>query len=413
MEEKDLFDIEKTLSDFGLTSEKYEELLKDCSDKVHRVKDVDWSEISEKYNIGWNGDSIRKAQQPILLGGTFVSEYYKWKESQNKNKDDEDYLKEYQEMKRELERAKIQYRDERNAWSKQNYTATRIDETLDILDRKLSDQGKVNYDVHNTPVINSDNDLICILSDLHIGATFKSLWGEYNTDIAKERLNKYLNEILRIQKVHGSEKCYVSLQGDLISGSIRRTIQVSNKENVIEQVKIAIELIGAFCYELTKYFNHVYLSNVVGNHSRLIENKEDSIHDERLDDLIGWSVGKNLEHIENFHMLTHRKLDIGIADLCVRNKTYIVVHGDNDQFNKQGLLNLCSMIGFFPYACLYGHLHTPSYDEINGVKMVRSGSLCGSGDSYTIEKRLCGDPSQTVLVCSNNGIDCIYNVNLK
>lgn len=413
MEEKDLFDIEKTLSDFGLTSEKYEELLKDCSDKVHRVKDVDWSEISEKYNIGWNGDSIRKAQQPILLGGTFVSEYYKWKESQNKNKDDEDYLKEYQEMKRELERAKIQYRDERNAWSKQNYTATRIDETLDILDRKLSDQGKVNYDVHNTPVINSDNDLICILSDLHIGATFKSLWGEYNTDIAKERLNKYLNEILRIQKVHGSEKCYVSLQGDLISGSIRRTIQVSNKENVIEQVKIAIELIGAFCYELTKYFNHVYLSNVVGNHSRLIENKEDSIHDERLDDLIGWSVGKDLEHIENFHMLTHRKLDIGIADLCVRDKTYIVVHGDNDQFNKQGLLSLCSMIGFFPYACLYGHLHTPSYDEINGVKMVRSGSLCGSGDSYTIEKRLCGDPSQTVLVCSNNGIDCIYNVNLK
>lgn len=99
--------------------------------------------------------------------------------------------------------------------------------------------------------------------------------------------------------------------------------------------------------------------------------------------------------------------------ICVRNKTYIVVHGDNDQFNKQGLLNLCSMIGFFPYACLYGHLHTPSYDEINGVKMVRSGSLCGSGDSYTIEKRLCGDPSQTVLVCSNNGIDYIYNVNLK
>ena len=90
-----MFDIEKTLSDFGLTPEKYEELLKDCSDKVHKVKDIDWSEISEKYNVGWNGDSIRKAQQPILLGGTFVSEYYKWKESQDKNKDDDEYLKEY------------------------------------------------------------------------------------------------------------------------------------------------------------------------------------------------------------------------------------------------------------------------------------------------------------------------------
>lgn len=323
------------------------------------------------------------------------------------------YAKEVQIMKRELERLKIQYRDERNAWNKQNYTAARIDETLGILDEKLSYQGRYNFDIHDIPNINSDNDLIVILTDLHIGQTFKSYWGEYNTDIAKQRLNKYLNEILRIQKIHDSEKCYVSLQGDLISGSIRRTIQVSNKENVIEQIKIAIELISSFCYQLTKHFRHVYLSNVAGNHSRLIENKEDAIHDERLDDLIGWSVGKNLEHIENFHMLSHRKLDIGIVDLCVRNKTYIVVHGDVDQFNKQGLLNLCSMIGFFPYACLYGHLHTPSYDEVNNVKMIRSGSLSGGGDDYTIEKRLNGDPSQTVLVCNDNGIDCIYNVNLK
>ena len=405
-----MFDIEKTLSDFGLTPEKYEELLKDCSDKVHKVKDIDWSEISEKYNVGWNGDSIRKAQQPILLGGTFVSEYYKWKESQDKNKDDDEYLKEYQVMKRELERAKIQFRDERNAWSKQNYADSRIEETLDILDRKISTQGKINFEVHNTPVLDGDNDLICVLSDLHIGQTFKSLWGEYNTDIAKERLNKYLDEILVIQKVHSSEKCFILLQGDVISGNIHRTIQISNKENVIEQIKIAIELISSFCYELTKYFSQVYLYNVAGNHSRLVENKDIAVHNERFDDFIGWDVGRTLKHIENFHMITHRNLDIGIADMNVRNKTYIAVHGDFDAFNKQGVLNLCSMLGFFPYACLYGHLHTPSYDEVNGVKMVRSGSLSGSGDDYTIEKRLCGEPCQTVLVCDKKGIRCTYNV---
>ena len=405
-----MFDIEKTLSDFGLTPEKYEELLKDCSDKVHKVKDIDWSEISEKYNVGWNGDSIRKAQQPILLGGTFVSEYYKWKESQNKNKDDDEYLKEYQVMKRELERAKIQFRDERNAWNKQNYADSRIEETLDILDRKISTQGKINFEVHNTPVLDGDNDLICVLSDLHIGQTFKSLWGEYNTDIAKERLNKYLDEILVIQKVHSSEKCFILLQGDVISGNIHRTIQISNKENVIEQIKIAIELISSFCYELTKYFSQVYLYNVAGNHSRLVENKDIAVHNERFDDFIGWDVGRTLKHIENFHMITHRNLDIGIADMNVRNKTYIAVHGDFDAFNKQGVLNLCSMLGFFPYACLYGHLHTPSYDEVNGVKMVRSGSLSGSGDDYTIEKRLCGEPCQTVLVCDKKGIRCTYNV---
>ena len=74
-----MFDIEKTLAEYGLTPERYEELLKDCSDKVHKVSDIDWSEIADRYGIEWNGDSLRKAQQPPLLGGAFVKEYYQWK----------------------------------------------------------------------------------------------------------------------------------------------------------------------------------------------------------------------------------------------------------------------------------------------------------------------------------------------
>ena len=407
-----MFDIEKELKNKNLTPEIYENILKDCSNKVHKIGNLEWIDIVNKYGLKIHYDVLRKASQTIF-GGTFVSEYYKWKESQNKNKDDDEYLKEYQEIKRKLEREKIKFRDERNAWNKQNYTASRIDETLEILDRKLSNQGKINFEYHERPTVFGDTDLLCVLSDLHIGQTFKSYWGEYNTDIAKRRLDKYLNEILYIQAVHGSEKCYLILQGDLISGNIHRTIQISNKENVIEQMKIAIELISSFCYELTKHFSEVYLFNVVGNHSRLVENKDIAVHDERLDDFIGWDVGRTLDHIENFHMVSYRNLDIGIADINVRGKNYIAVHGDNDAFNKQGVLNLSSMLGFFPYACLYGHLHTPSYDEVNGIKMIRSGSLSGAGDDYTIEKRLSGEPSQTVLVCDEKGIRCIYNVGLK
>ena len=324
-----------------------------------------------------------------------------------------EYQKQVEEMNRELMRNKIKFRDERNAWNKQNYTAARIDETLNILDEKITKQGRINFKIHDFPITTGDNDLLVMLTDLHIGQTFKSMWGEYNTDIAKVRLNQYLNEILKIQKTHGSEKCYVSLQGDLISGNIHSTIQISNRENVIEQMKIAIELISSFCYELTKYFSQVYLYNVSGNHSRLVENKDKAVHGERLDDFIGWDVGRTLEHIDNFHMIQHRNLDLGIADINIRGKSYISLHGDFDTFNKQGVLNLCSMLGFFPYACLYGHLHTPSTDEVNGIKMIRSGSLSGSGDDYTIEKRLCSKPSQTVMVCTDKGIKCIYNVELN
>ena len=54
-----------------------------------------------------------------------------------------------------------------------------------------------------------------------------------------------MNEVIAIQKVHNCENCYISLQGDMISGNIHKTIQVTNRENVIEQIKIASELIGS------------------------------------------------------------------------------------------------------------------------------------------------------------------------
>ena len=322
------------------------------------------------------------------------------------------YAKEVTEMKRELERAKIQFRDERNAWQKQNYIAARTESKLDLLEEKLLEIGKVEFTNHENVEIKSDNDLLVILSDLHIGQCFSSFWGEYNSDIARDRLDQLLLEIIRIGQRHNSEKVYVSIQGDLISGSIHKALAITNRENVIEQIKLAAELISSFCYELSKYFSRVLIANVSGNHSR-IDKKEDALHDERFDDLISWIVEKSLNHIENVTVLQHRNLDSGISDLNIRGKTYIGVHGDYDSFTKNGVANLVLMLGFVPYAVTFGHMHTCAVDECNGIKMIRGGSLSGSGDSYTIEKRLSGKPSQMICVCSNKGVEAYYTVELN
>lgn len=330
--------------------------------------------------------------------------------NQSKFVNSDSQIKEIEAQKRELERAKIKFRDERNAWQKQNYIDARVEQKLDLLEEELLSQGRVNFDIHDNVNISSDNDILVILSDFHIGQTFRSIWGEYNSDIAKKRLNQLLNEIIAIQKLHNSEKCYVSLQGDMLSGNIHKTIQVTNRENVIEQIKIASELISSFCYELTKYFSVVFMSSVSGNHSRM-DRKDEALHDERLDDIITWGVELSLKHIDNFHVL-NRKLDNGIADMDIRGKSYIAVHGDFDGYNKTGVSNLCMHLGFIPYAITYGHLHTCAIDETNGVKMIRGGSLAGSGDDYTIEKRLSGKPSQMVCVCNKKGVACYYPIEL-
>lgn len=271
--------------------------------------------------------------------------------NQSKFVDSNAQIREIEVQKRELERKKIQFRDERNAWQKQNYIDARVEQKLDLLEGQLLSQGKINFDIHDNVNINSDNDMLIILSDFHIGQCFRSVWGEYNSNIAQKRLNQLLNEIISIQKTHNSEKCYISLQGDMLSGNIHKTIQVTNRENVIDQIKIASELISSFCYELTKYFNAVFLSSVMGNHTR-IDKKDEALHDERLDDIITWGIELSLKHINNFHVLK-RNLDTGIADMDIRGKTYIAVHGDFDGYNKTGVSNLCMHLGFIPYAITY------------------------------------------------------------
>ena len=117
-----------------------------------------------------------------------------------------EYQEKLDELNRELARNTIKYRDQRRSWSKQNYADSRVEETLDILEERLSEIGKVEFDAPNKVELNGDTDLLVILSDLHIGQCFSSTWGEYNSDIARKRLNQLLLEILKIGKRHNSEK---------------------------------------------------------------------------------------------------------------------------------------------------------------------------------------------------------------
>ena len=131
-----------------------------------------------------------------------------------------------------------------------------------------------------------------------------------------------------------------------------------------------------------------------------------------MDDIIRWGIELSLKHIENIHMLKNN-FDSGIAEINIRNKTYIAVHGDYDRYSGNGVSNLCMHLGFIPYAITYGHLHTCAIEETNGVKMIRGGSLAGAGDDYTVEKRLSGKPSQMVCVCNDNGVACYYTIELN
>jgi len=377
------------------------------------VLDMDWDELAENINRECrdNEDEYR-SESAYRKPYQQAKRYY---EAGVFSKfDEDDYTAKLNDQKRELEKAKIAFRDERNGWNKQNRVEARVEETLDNLERELRDIGKSNFKVGKVKCNDGDSSLIVMLSDLHTGQTFNSPFGAYNTDILKDRLNQLLNKTIEIGKRHESVMVNVVLLGDQISGNIHNTIQVSNRENVIEQVKIASEVITWFCVELAKEFSFVNVYECAGNHSRLIQNKDAAVHDERLDNLITWIVKQMTSHINTIkvHDDDFCRIDSGISIFELYGKEYVAVHGDYDKLDKTSVGNLSMMLGRIPYAIMNGHNHFPMNTEINGVKIIQGGSMAGAGDSYTIEKRLSGKPNQTVLVCDEEGIDCIYNIKL-
>jgi predicted phosphodiesterase len=344
------------------------------------------------------------------------STYRKWyrayaegvEDTKKETLSDDKILKEYELKRIEFEKEKMKFYDQRTAYNKDIRKESRWDEVLDTINKSIQsgDLPKFNYKFDG--VIPSENDLLITLSDIHFGLEVENFWNKYNSDICKERLYKYLNKIISIQKLHGAEKCYVCANGDLISGSTHIQIQVANRENIIQQIMGVSELISWFLSELSKYFIEVNFTIVSGNHSRL-NTKDNSLKEERLDDLVPWYINARLQNIKNIN-IHKNNIDNTFSIIHIRSKLFVGIHGDYDSL-KNMVSNMTMMIGEKPYGIVTGHLHHNSFDNIQGVKVIMSGSVLGM-DDYCIEKRIFGIPQQIVSVCNKDGVDCIYDINL-
>lgn len=371
--------------------------------------DVDWNGIAELMNK-YFGDPDKPYSEAAWRKPYQMAKKFLEAGVFNKLSEDE-YFKELRTQKQEIQKEKRKLYDERLDINRRLREESRLETTIEKFEEMLSNVASDRYVAYSPIASNSENDMIVCLSDLHIGATYYGFDGTYDSLIAKERLEKYLSEIIEIQRTHNAENCVCLLLGDLISGSIHKTISVTNKENVIEQVKLACEYISDFVYELGKHFKTVELRGVSGNHSRL-EDKEDALLGERLDTLILWFIKSMLKNAENISVIDE-DIDDTLSAFFVRDKLYFGVHGDFDTTSDVSISKLILWAKMTPYCVVCGHKHFPAMTDVSGIKVIQSGSLGGSGDEYTRQKRLTGKPSQTVLVVNDEGIKCCYPIDLR
>lgn len=375
---------------------------------VDRTIDDDYAELSERlFGEGncFNSSEVRKR----MYGMKAIIDAIEREGEEAIRSTDK--LSEYDRKKIEFQVERQKFFDQRNAFNKLVRERSRQEELNEILVAAIQSGNlpQLNYEYHE--VIPSDNDLLVSLNDIHYGATVNNYWNTYNSDICKDMMRKYLDNVIQIAHTHGSENCVVWANGDEISGNIHKSITVTNKENVIEQIKGVSELIAEFIAELSKHFATVTFVSVAGNHSRLDPNKDNALVSERLDDLIEWYLSARLQSFENVIIGGGEKVDETMYLIDVRGKTYCGVHGDFDG-SPSKIQALQTMARKPLYAVLSGHLHHCKMDDVQGIRTIMAGSFLGM-DDYCVQKRIYGRPEQMVCVCDETGVRCSYNVGLN
>lgn len=318
-------------------------------------------------------------------------------------------LEEIKEQRKELEKERIKFRDERNEYNRIIREEARKESYIDMVKRMLSDYAPKSLNYTTPPSYKSDTDMVLVVSDLHCGIEVNHYLNHFDSDILADRFVTCLSKVIEIQNRHQSENITV-LISEVISGLIHENLRCENNENIIEQFLTVAQYISDFLTELSKHFNNVEVLVMPGNHSRVTPKKESSLKGENIDNLLIPYLSAVLQNISNIHFHKNN-IDESIAMFSVRNNTIYAVHGDKDAPNNV-VQNLTMQYGICPKLIYMGHRHKNSMETIYNTKVISAG--CWSGvDNYAIDNRYNTRPETVLSVINENGLVCNYDIKLN
>lgn len=376
--------------------------------------DMTWTEIAEFFN-----KTFREDETEYRTESSYRKKFKNYIDAKDMLVKQDVGANEYEELKikiRELAKEKIKVRDERIDYQKTVRAEARKESLIELIRRVFIDTVvPFDYIPNYTFSGSSKDEMVICLSDLHVGIVCDNYWNQFNTNILKDRLYKYLDEIRDIQRTHSCRKCYVVLGGDNISGLIHSNLRLQNNENVIRQLKIASEYIGNFINSLVQMeaFEEIEVRSVAGNHSRISQNKEDHLKGEELDELIPFYLNLMFANSEVVKIYEDSPIDSTINSFTTSdNKLFYVVHGDKDTVSKV-VAELTLMVGKKPDGIIMGHRHHNAFDTIHGVKVIQCGCAVGT-DTHCVDMRISGEPEQCVFITNNKRtVKCLYDIGLN
>lgn len=380
------------------------EFLREQLDLLKRKKtdeNLEWQDVAD-FRSEYNGDlehidTVRKGSKLLYeyIDAGWVNEPVETEDNDNAE------LIKMRKEKIKLSDARVEYnRLIRQEARKESYT--------DMVKRIICENVEpINIPVHYT-LFNSSTDLLCHLTDIHCGIEIHNWKNDFDENVLKKRIEKFTSDILDIRGQHGSENCYLVI-GEILSGIIHNNLRLQNNMDLMEQFKYVSELISAMLLRMANHFNHIYVYTTPGNHSRISPKKEEALDGENMDILLPFYLKARMQNVKNI-TICDNTIEPEIAMFNIRGNNIFAAHGHKDSPSNV-VQNFTMMFGIKPQIVLLGHRHTNAMETVYDAKVIQSGCVSGS-DNYATSIRKTNRPEQTVSVIGEDGLICLYDIQL-
>ena len=381
------------------------EFLREQLDLLKRKKtdeNLEWQDVAD-FRSEYNGDLEHR--DTVRKGSKLLYEYIDagWVNEPAESEDNSDNA-ELIKMRKE----KIKLSDARVEYNRLIRQEARKESYADMVKRIICENVEpINIPVHYT-LFNSSTDLLCHLTDVHCGIEIHNWKNDFDEDILKKRIEKFTSDILDIRGMHQSENCYLVI-GEILSGIIHNNLRLQNNMDLMEQFKYVSELISAMLIRLANHFNHIYVYTTPGNHSRISPKKEEGLDGENMDILLPFYLKARMQNVKNI-TICDNTIEPEIAMFNIRGKNVFAAHGHKDSPSNV-VQNFTMMFNIKPDIVLLGHRHTNAMETVYDTKVIQSGCVSGA-DAYAMSIRKTNKPEQTVSVIGDDGLICLYDIQL-
>lgn len=320
-------------------------------------------------------------------------------------------IKEIELQKRELEKMKMQFRDQKRENIKILREESRFDNIKDFIKTVANEIAeKKPFKLQPVKYVDGDKHGVLLISDWHYLLEVDNFLNKFNQEEFDKRINKLVYKVIQYGKFHGIKVLHICNLGDLISGLIHANIRVTNAEDTVTQTQYVAELLSEILYNFSCEFEEIKFYSVLDNHSRVTPSKDDSLAKESFMRFVPWYVEARVKNISNIEVISDN-IDEDIAIVDVLDHKCFIAHGHRENIGN-AVQNLSLMIKQFPEYVFLSHYHHLAEDEIHGCEVIVNSALIGT-DDYAKHLRRSSKAAQKFMIFSKEeGRECSYNIRL-